>query len=406
MPIEPKSLSSPMLPESNALPLSGLRVLDLTLNIAGPFATMILGDLGADVTKVERPPLGDDARRMVPTNGDASAYFLAINRNKHSVMLDLRDDTSRQTFCSLISTSDVFVTNLRRDNLVEFGLTYERVHEMAPRVIYADISAYGNTGPEADRAGYDMVLQARSGLMSVNGEAGRPPVRVGVSILDMGAGIWLALGVLAALQERQRTGLGTQVSTSLLETGASFMGYDVASYGLTGEIPGRRGTEHPAFGPYGVFRCRDETFLAVGAGSDQLFARLAAAVGCPQWLDDPRFIDNTGRIAHRAALRQVLELRLAEHTAQEWVVTLTGAAVPADEVADVSKLLRDEQLDALGFWLTTPVVSNTNGGPTTVRLPSLPVRVGPGRMPLRLPPPALGQQEEVPAPSVPVKAGQ
>ena len=148
MPIEPKSLSGPMLPESNALPLSGLRVLDLTLNIAGPFATMILGDLGADVTKVERPPLGDDARRMVPTNGDASAYFLAINRNKHSVMLDLRDDTSRQTFCSLISTSDVFVTNLRRDNLVEFGLTYERVHEMAPRVIYADISAYGNTGPK------------------------------------------------------------------------------------------------------------------------------------------------------------------------------------------------------------------------------------------------------------------
>ena len=133
---------------------------------------------------------------------------------------------------------------------------------------------------------------------------------------------------------------------------------------------------------------------------------LLAAVGCPQWLDDPRFTDNTGRIAHRAALRQVLELRLAEHTAQEWVVTLTGAAVPADEVADVSKLLRDEQLDALGFWLTTPVVSNTNGGPTTVRLPSLPVRVGPGRMPLRLPPPALGQQEKVPEPSVPVKAGQ
>ena len=253
MPIEPKSLSSPMFAESNDLPLSGLRVLDLTLNIAGPFATMILGDLGADVTKVERPPLGDDARRMVPTNGDASAYFLAINRNKHSVMLDLRDDTSRQRFCSLISTSDVFVTNLRRDSLVEFGLTYERVHEMAPRVIYADISAYGNTGPDADRAGYDMVLQARSGLMSVNGEAGRPPVRVGVSILDMGAGIWLALGVLAALQERQRTGLGTQVSTSLLETGASFMGYDVASYGLTGEIPGRRGTEHPAFGPTAYF---------------------------------------------------------------------------------------------------------------------------------------------------------
>jgi crotonobetainyl-CoA:carnitine CoA-transferase CaiB-like acyl-CoA transferase len=374
------------------LPLSGLRVLDLTLNIAGPFATMILGDLGAEVTKVERPPLGDDARRMVPTTGDVSAYFVAINRNKRSVMLDLRDDASRQRFLSLLGGSDVFVTNLRPDNLMELGLTYPRVHEMAPRVIYADISAYGNTGPEADRAGYDMVLQARSGLMSVNGEAGRPPVRVGVSILDMGAGTWLALGILAALQERQRTGLGTKVSTSLLETGASFMGYDIAAYGMTGEIPGRRGTEHPAFGPYGVFRCRDQTLLAIGAGSDQLFARLATALGCPQWVDDPRFGDNTGRIAHRAALRQVLERRLSERTASAWVTTLRAAAVPADEVADVSKVLRDEQLDALGFWLDTPVISGTNGGPPTVRLPGLPVRVGHSRLPLRLAPPSLGTE--------------
>ena len=358
------SVTAPPAPGSaSALPLSGLRVLDLTLNIAGPFATMILGDLGAEVTKVERPPLGDDARRMVPTNGGTSAYFLAINRNKRSVMLDLRDSKSRERFWSLLSASDVFVTNLRRDNLIEFGLTYDQVHATAPRVVYADISAYGNAGPEADRAGYDMVLQARSGLMSVNGEAGRPPVRVGVSILDMGAGTWLALGVLAALQERQRTGLGTQVSTSLLETGASFMGYDIASHGLTGEVPGRRGTEHPAFGPYGVFSCRDATYLAIGAGSDQLFARLAVALGRPEWIEDPRFSDNTGRIAHRVALRQVLEQRLGEHTAGEWATTLRGAAVPADEVADVDKVLRDEQLDALGFWLDTPVLSNTNGGP-------------------------------------------
>jgi crotonobetainyl-CoA:carnitine CoA-transferase CaiB-like acyl-CoA transferase len=385
MPIEPKT----------ALPLSGLRVLDLTLNIAGPFATMILGDLGAEVTKVERPPLGDDARRMVPTTGGSSAYFLAINRNKQSVMLDLRDGASYEQFLSLLVASDVFVTNLRGDSLVEFGLTYPRVHQIAPRVIYADISAYGSSGPEADRAGYDMVLQARSGLMSVNGEAERPPVRVGVSILDMGAGIWLALGVLAALQERQRTGLGTRVSTSLLETGASFMGYDIAAYGLTGAVPSRRGTEHPAFGPYGVFLCRDATFLAIGAGSDQLFARLATALGCPQWMDDPRFSNNTGRIAHRAALRQVLEHRLSERTAPQWVTALRAAAVPADEVADVDKVLLDKQLDALQFWLDTPVEPGTGDGPTTtLRLPSLPVRVGEGRMPLRFPPPALKEQGE------------
>jgi crotonobetainyl-CoA:carnitine CoA-transferase CaiB-like acyl-CoA transferase len=386
--------SSPIEGGTSDLPLSGLRVLDLTLNIAGPFATMILGDLGAEVTKVERPPLGDDARRMVPTIGDASAYFLAINRNKRSVMLDLRDSSSLERFRALLSASDVFVTNLRPDSLVEFGLTYDQVHARAPRVIYADISAYGNSGPEADRAGYDMVLQARSGLMSVNGEADRPPARVGVSILDIGAGTWLALGVLAALQERLRTGLGTRVSTSLLETGANFMGYDIAAYGLTGEVPGRRGTEHPAFGPYGVFCCRGATYLAIGAGSDQLYARLVAALGRPEWASDPRFRDNTGRIAHRAELREVLEERLAERTAGEWVTTLRGAAVPADEVADVQKVLRDEQLDALGFWLDTPVVSSTNGGSETVRLPGLPVRVGPGRMPLRLAPPALSGDEQ------------
>ncbi len=299
-----------MLTEAANLPLSGLQVLDLTLNIAGPFATMILGDLGADVTKVEPPPHGDDARRMAPTYGDASAYFLAINRNKRSVMLDLRQSGERDRFWSLLVAADVFVTNLRAKNLREFGLTYQEVHAAAPSLVYADISGYGNSGLEVDRAGYDMVLQARSGLMSVNGEAGGPPARVGVSVLDMGAGIWLALGVLAALQERQRTGLGTQVSTSLLETGASFMGYDVAAFELTGEVRGRRGTEHPAFGPYGVFPCKDETFLAIGVGSDRLFNRLATALDCRHWLDDPRFSDNTGRVAHREALRQLLELLL------------------------------------------------------------------------------------------------
>ncbi len=367
------------------LPLFGLRVLDLTLNIAGPFATMILGDLGAEVTKVERPPHGDDSRRMVPTKGDQSAYFLAINRNKRSVMLDLGDEDGRKQFWDLLATSDVFVTNLRQKSLRDLDLAYERVHAVSPRLIYAHISAYGSGGAEADRAGYDMVLQARSGLMSVNGEVDGAPVRVGVSILDMGAGIWLALGVLAALQERQRTGTGTYVSTSLLETGASFMGYDIAAYELTGTTLGKRGAEHPAFGPYGVFRCGEQTSLAIGAGSDRLFARLSQAVGCPQWPEDPRFSDNTARIANRAELRRLLELRLSEHTAHDWAGLLTDAGVPADEVAPVDRLLDDAQLGALDFWLDTAV----GGSATTVQLPRLPFRLGHRRMPLRLAPPVL-----------------
>ncbi len=367
------------------LPLSGLRVLDLTLNIAGPFTTMILGDLGAEVTKVERPPHGDDSRRMAPTKGDQSAYFLAVNRNKRSVMLDLRQDDGHERFWDLLAASDVFVTNLRQNSLRDFDLTYERVHDASPRLIYAHISAYGSDGAEADRAGYDMVLQARSGLMSVNGETEGPPVRVGVSILDMGAGMWLALGVLAALQDRQRTGTGTFVSTSLLETGASFMGYDIAAYELTGKVPGKRGAEHPAFGPYGVFQCGEQTSLAIGVGSDRLFARLAQTVGRPQWLEDPRFSDNTARIANRAELRRLLELQLTEHTAHDWVSLFTHAGVPADEVAPVDRLLDDEQLGALDFWLDTPV----GGTAATVQLPRLPLRLGHRPMPLRLPPPVL-----------------
>ena len=277
------------------------------------------------------------------------------------------------------------MTNLRHSSLRDFDLTYERVHTVCPRLIYAHISAYGSGGAEADRAGYDMVLQARSGLMSVNGEADGPPVRVGVSILDMGAGIWLAVGVLAALQERLRTGTGTFVSTSLLETGASFMGYDIAAYELTGKAPGKRGAEHPAFGPYGVFRCGEQTSLAIGVGSDRLFARLAQTVGCPQWLDDPRFSDNTARIDNRAELRQLLELRLRAHTAHNWASILTEAGIPADEVASVERLLDDEQLGALDFWLDTPV----GGSAATVQLPRLPFRLGHRRMPLRLPPPVL-----------------
>jgi crotonobetainyl-CoA:carnitine CoA-transferase CaiB-like acyl-CoA transferase len=371
------------------LPLAGVRVLELSMNIAGPYAAMILGDLGAQVTKVELPPRGDDSRRMTPTDGDTSAYFVAVNRNKTSIWLDLRNDAERERFWSLLRQTDVFVTNMRPSKLREFGLAYPQVKAFAGGVIYADLSGYGNSGPDADRAGYDLVLQARSGLLSVNGEPDRPPVRVGVSILDMSAGIWLALGVIAALRTRDRNGQGCRVSTSLLETGAGFLAYDIAAYGMTSEVPGRRGSEHPAFGPYGIFECRSGTHLALGAGADHLFERLARALGHAEWIADPRFPDNGGRIRYRAELRRLIETRLATHTAAEWVTILNAAGLPADEVANVPGVLGDQQLQSLDFWLDLPAHE--------LRLPGLPIRFDQHRPPMRLAPPTIDATDELPA---------
>jgi crotonobetainyl-CoA:carnitine CoA-transferase CaiB-like acyl-CoA transferase len=365
------------------LPLDGVRVVDLTLNIAGPYGTMILADLGADVLKIERPGVGDDARRMAPVAGEGSAYFAAINRNKRSVALDLDDDRDRARLEELLGDADVFATNLLPGKLAARGLAFEALHDRYPRLIYADVGGYGE-GPEQDRPGYDMVLQARSGLMSVTGEPGRPPVRVGVSILDMGAGIWLALGVLVALRLRDTSGAGTRVATSLLEVGAAYMAYDLAAYGITGEVPGPRGSGHPAFAPYGAFRASDG-WVALGVGADHLFARLAEAVGRPEWVGDERFATNAHRVAHREALRGELEAALSEHPVAEWVVRLRSAGVPVDEVADVARLLDDEQLDAVRVWLDVPLDGRT------LRQPGLPVRIARERPGVRRPPPGLGE---------------
>lgn len=364
------------------LPLAGVRVLDLTMNIAGPYAAMILADLGADVIKAERPG-GDDARRMVPRHGNASAYFYAINRNKTSHEIDLHAEAGRAAFGEELRDADVLLTNLRPATLRKLGLDGATLLAAHPRLIYADISAYGTRGDDADRPGYDMVLQARSGIMSINGNPEGPPARVGVSVLDMGAGQWIALGIIAALYRRERTGRGGRVSTSLLEAGAGFMAYDVAAYQLTGEIPGRRGAGHPSFGPYGVFATGDG-LLAIGVGNDAVFARLAHAVGATSWTTDVRFRTNADRMTHAAQLRAELEARLTERTAQNWVPILTAADVPADVVADTPRVLADPQLAALGAWHDLTVGGEN---PRPLRVPALPIRLDDTRPPVRLPVP-------------------
>jgi crotonobetainyl-CoA:carnitine CoA-transferase CaiB-like acyl-CoA transferase len=299
------------------------------------------------------------------------------------VALDLAEEPDRARLEELMGRADVFATNLLPSKLAALGLGFDEVHSRFPRLIYADIGGYGD-GPEQDRPGYDMVLQARSGLMSVTGEPGRPPVRVGVSILDMGAGIWLALGVLAALRLRDTTDRGIRVGTSLLEVGAAYMAYDVAVFGLTGEASGPRGSEHPAFAPYGVFRASDG-WLALGVGADHMFSRLAEALGRPEWTHDERFATNADRVAGRDVLREELEAVLETRPVAEWVDRLRTAGVPVDEVADVAHLLDDDQLAAVGAWVDVPFDGRT------LRQPGLPVRLGERRPGVRRPPPRLGE---------------
>jgi crotonobetainyl-CoA:carnitine CoA-transferase CaiB-like acyl-CoA transferase len=277
---------------------------------------------------------------------------------------------------------------MRARKLAALGLDYDSLHEIHPRLVYADISGYGNIGPDADRPGYDMVLQARSGIMSLTGEPGRPPVRVGVSILDMGSGLWLALGVLAALRARDLTNEGCRVSTSLFEVGAAFMAYDIAVFEMTGAIAQPRGSNHPAFSPYGLFRAED-SYVAIGGGGDHLFARFAEALGRRDWAEDPRFATNSARVVNQDDLRSEIEGELQDRPAADWIRLLSAAGVPADEVSNAARILVDEQLQALDYWLDVPLPNREGEDPRSLRQPGMPIRLSQMRPPVRYGPPPL-----------------
>ena len=351
---------------STGLPLTGIRVVDLTSNIAAPFASAILADLGADVVHVESRT-GDDSRRMAPISGDTSAYWEVVNRNKRVLAFDVRLPDDRLAFDALLSDADVLVTNLRPAKLSRLGLGTDTLTVQHPRLIHAALSAYGQVGPERDRAGYDAVLQARTGIAQVTGSAQGPPVRAGVSILDVGAGTWLALGVIAALYRRETTGMGGAVATSLFETGANWVAYHVAAHGISGEPSARYGSGHPAFSPYGIFTTRDGQ-VCLGIGGDDLFVRLCVALGVPALADDPRFVLNVDRVEHDFELRHELEVVLAAWTSTDLVSALDDVGVACDVVQQPEDLLSDKQAAAVSMFIEANVA-----GVDTLRFPGLPV---------------------------------
>lgn len=343
--------------------LEGVSVVDLTSNVAAPFATAVLADLGAQVVHVEGPG-GDDCRRMAPTMNGTSAYFEVVNRNKTGERLDIREQIGAQRLTGLIAGADVFVSNLRPAKLARLGLDGATLRERHPSLIHATLSAYGPVGDERDRPGYDAVLQARTGIASVTGTPDGPPVRAGVSILDVGAGTWLALAVIAALYQRQRTGVGCEVATSLFETGASWVSYHVAAHQVTGHPSQRAGSGHPAFSPYGIFRTGSGE-ICIGIGGDELFDRLCSALGRPELVEDSRFRANSDRVRHASELRDELEEAMAASTADEIAQRLTRAGLPVDAVRQPEHLLVDPQAAATSILVEVPG--------TGMRIPGLPI---------------------------------
>ncbi len=334
---------------TNAAPLAGLVVIELGHSVAAPFGAQVLGDLGAEVIKLEKPG-GDDARQWGPPFVDgASATFQSLNRGKRSVVGDLRDPVFRAQLLRLIDErADVVLQNMRPGQVLELGLDAVTLRQRKPSLIYCNLGAFGAAGPLSDRPGYDPLMQAFSGIMSVTGEAGRPPVRVGPSIVDMGSGMWAAMGIVCALMKRRETGEGSVVDVSLLETATSWMTIHAAMFMASGTPPGRHGSGQTGIVPYRAYRTADGD-LVVAAGNDSLFRKLCGVLDEPGWADDPRFIDNPNRVANAGTLYGLLEARFLERGSADWGARLDAAGVPCAPAQDVSQMLAHPQTAALGM---------------------------------------------------------
>lgn len=368
------------------LPLAGLVVIELGSSVAAPYAGQILGDLGAEVMKVEKPD-GDDARKWGPPFWDgASATFQALNRNKQSVVCELRNPEHVGRLKQVIvERADVVLQNLRPGQVDALGLAAAQLLAAKPQLVYCNLGAFGRIGPFANRPGYDPLMQAFGGVMSVTGEDAAAPVRVGPSIIDMGTGMWAVIGILAALERRHATGRGGVVDVSLFETAAAVMSLHAAQYMSSGELPRKLGSGTVGIVPYRAYRTADGD-LVIAAGNDSLFRKLCEVLGRPEWTQDPRFASNPERVRNQRALYGMIEPLVAKRTTAEWVAALDAAGVPCAPVQNVQQMLDHPQTRALGL------VQGMPSGP--IRLVGLPVSFDGERPRPRLAPPALGEHTD------------
>src|ERR671923_1288906 len=326
-----------------SLSLDGIRILDLSRVLAGPFCAMLLSDLGADVIKVEDTGSGDESRTWPPHKDGESAAYLVINRNKRDMTLDLKSADGVEVLKRLAGRADVLIENFRTGTMESFGLGYDTLAAANPRLVYCSISAFGRTGPRKDGAGYEALMQAFSGIMSITGEPEGPPVRCGVSFLDLTTGILCAFGVVNALRLRDRTGRGQRVDGSLLETALGLLNFQAEGFLLAGTVPKALGSAHPSLSPYRNFRCRDGQWVFIAGANDRLWRRLVGALGLADMADDPRFATNIERVKHRAELERRVGDAIAAHDREPLLKLLEKADVPATPVNTVDQVLNDAQ---------------------------------------------------------------
>jgi formyl-CoA transferase len=370
--------------------LRGIRVLDLSRVLAGPYCTMMLGDLGADILKIEAPGSGDDTRHWGPpfAPGGESAYFLCVNRNKRSITLNLKSRQGLAILRELIKKSDILVENFRVGTMQRWGLAYETLQEIHPGLIYCTITGYGYTGPRQHLAGYDFIIQAQGGLMSITGPEMGEPYKVGVAVADINAGLFACTAILAALLENQRSGKGQRIDISLFDSQLAWLANVGSNYLISNEKPSRYGNAHPNIVPYQTFKARDGYF-AVGIGNDSQWRQFCEKAGKTEWAVDDRFSTNSGRVKHRKDLIPLLDDLFSHSEIAHWLTILEAIGIPCGPINTVDQALQDPQVQAREMVISIP---HPSAG--TVRMVASPLKIPTAPTEVRFPPPRLGEHTE------------
>ncbi|MDA0841207.1 MAG: CaiB/BaiF CoA-transferase family protein [Planctomycetota bacterium] len=368
--------------------LADLRIIDLTRVLAGPYATMILADLGAEVIKVELPGTGDEARQFGPFQNGVSAYFMSINRGKKSITLNLRSDEGKEILKDLVRDADILTENYRPGAMKRLGLDYEVLKEINPGLIYAATSGFGQTGPLSPLGAYDMIIQAMGGLISITGEPGRPPVRVGTSIGDLSSALFTVIGILSALHHRERTGEGQFVDIAMLDCQAALLENAVARYAVTGEIPQPLGSRHPSITPFQIFKSKDG-YLVLAIGNDATWKKFCDHVGRPDLVTDLRFATNPGRTDNQPELELILNGIFQKKNTIDWLDSLESVGIPSGPIQNVEQVIQHPQIQAREMMIE---VTHPVAGPTL--MPASPIKLSETPARVERPSPGLGEHNE------------